>query len=212
MDDTYPTSMDKIALVAAATRVAKDVAVTEEGIGEDVPFSLMVWRDDALTAICQLDIGLGDEHPGERLIRTVEAAALCRRGFDATAFTFVTEGYCATDPALIDADVPLAVQFVGNRDVLECLTVTHIEAGDIYLSAFPYSYALGRKVVWGEPLHYEPTFAGTNQFLVSMVEVLMKDVAEGLAWEQTAEEVSQWGFHIQWGLDADGILDPEVRD
>jgi hypothetical protein len=209
VEDTYPTPRDKIELVAVATRVAKETMVAEDGIGEDVPFSLMVWRDEHLTAICQLDAGLRDELSGERLFRTVEAAAACRRGFDATAFTFVTEGYCAMDPLLIDPDVPLAAQFVENTDVKECLTVTHIEAGNVYLSALPYKYEVGRKMNWDAPVHYDPVHSGSNLFLSSMVEVLLVDVAEPLmgdpgTWgELVADEVARWGFHIQWGLDGE---------
>ena len=208
--ETYPTPIEKIALVAAATRVAKETTIKEEGIGEDLPFSLMVWREASLTAICQLDGELRDEHPGERLIRTVEAAAACRWGFDATAFTFVTEGYCATDPTVVDARVSLAAQFVENHDVQECLTVTHIEAGNVYLAAWPYRYELGRRVVWGDPLRYEPTRPGTNQFLSSMVEILLKDMVEAPfiddreAWNDlVAQDVARWGFHVRYGMELD---------
>lgn len=220
MEDTYPTPVDKIALVATSSRLAKQVTVSEDGIGEDLPFNLMVWRDDQLTAICQLDSELRDEHPGERLARTVNAAFICRRGFDATAFTFVTEGFCATDPELIDPDVPLAQQFVTNTQVRECLTLTHIEAGNVYLSAQPYTYELGRRVVWGDPLYYEPTHPGTNQFLSSMVEVLLVEVnvpfgevadpfaGDSPIWQElVAKDVSECGFNIQYGLDLD-VHDP----
>lgn len=207
VDDIYTTPIEKIALVASASQVAKQVTVTEDGVGEDLPFSLMVWRDSVLTAICQLDSDLSDESPGERLARTVSAAAVCRWGFDATAFTFVTEGYCATDPALVHGDEPLAEQFVHNRDVHECLTLTHIEAGNVYLSAQPYRYALGRVVEWGESVQYEPMRPGTNMFLSSMVEVLLTEVEDPFiedvsTWQElVAADVARWGFHVHWGLD-----------
>lgn len=207
---TYRTPQEKIALVAAATKIAKEESVAIEGIGEDLPFSLMAWNDSALAAICQLDASLGDELPGERLIRTIEAATICRRGFEATAFTFVTEGYCATDPAAIDSDTPLATQFINNHDVKECLTVTHIEAGNIYLAAIPYRYQLGRTMQWEPMLTYEPTHAGGNHFLASMVEILITDIREPRfiddpeAWEDlVAEDITRWGFHIRYGLDLD---------
>ena len=206
----YCTPIDKMALAAAATKVAKQETVALEGIGEDIPFSLMAWREGVLTAICQLDPDFGDETPEERLMRTVEAAAVCRRGFDVTAFTFVTEGYCATDPTVVDARVSLAAQFVENHDVQECLTVTHIEAGNVYLAAWPYRYELGRRVVWGDPLRYEPTRPGTNQFLSSMVEILLKDMVEAPfiddreAWNDlVAQDVARWGFHVRYGMELD---------
>jgi hypothetical protein len=204
------TPSEKIALVAAATKVAKEETVAVEGIGEDIPFSLMVWREGTLIAICQLDATLSDEQPGERLLRTVEAAAACRRGYDATAFTFVTEGYCATDPDAIDDDTPLAQQFVTNVDVRECLTITHIEAGNIYLAALPYRYELGRRMAWDPTLTYEPTHAGSNHFLASMVEILITDMVEEPfiddldTWNDlVAEDVARWGFHIRYGMELD---------
>jgi hypothetical protein len=205
--DPYGTPTEKIALVAGATRVAKQEMVTEEGIGEDLPFSLMVWREALLTAVCQLEATMRDEEPGERLTRTLQAAAACRQGFDATSFTFVTEGFCATDPDAIDPDVPLAAQFVTNHEVRECLTITHIEAGNIYLSALPYHYEIGRQVKWDKPLHYDPIFPTSNQFLTSMTEILLRDLHNQTPndkWrDATAEEVSRWGFHIQYDLEAD---------
>lgn len=194
-------------LVSMASRMAKQAAVTEDGIGEDIAFSLMVWRDDGLTAVCQLDDELMDEEPDERLRRTVEVAAICRRGFDATAFTFVTEGYCATDPDSVDPDMPLSVQFVSNRDVSECLTLTHLEAGNTYLAALPYRYEVGRKVTWEAPMRYLSADS-PNHFFAAMTEVLMVEADEPWVDEDTwrdlvAEDVARWGFHIQYGIDLD---------
>ena len=207
--DAYVTPDEKIALAIASAKVAKAVTVKEDGIGEDIPFCLLVWREETLTAIAQLDEALRDEQPGERLIRTVEAAAICRRGFDASAFTFVTEGFCATDPTLVDPDVPLAEQFVANQEVRECLTLTHLEAGNVYLAALPYRYDVGRVVLWDDDLRYEPTWPGSNQFLVSMSEILLRErflpaPVDDPTWRDVvAEDVSRWGFHIHYGMEDD---------
>jgi hypothetical protein len=197
-----------MALVGHASRMAKQVTVRDDGIGEDINFSLMVWRDNKLTAVCQLDADLMDEHPDERLIRTIEVAAICRRGFDATAFTFVTEGYCATDPNVIDPNVPLSDQFVANQHIQECLTLTHVEAGNIYLNALPYKYDVGRKVLWQAPLTYTYQPEQANQFLASLTEILLKDADEPFLDEETwrdlvAEDVARWGFHINYGMELD---------
>jgi len=206
--ETYRTPDEKLMLVNQASRKTKQIAVSEDGIGEDVPFTLMVWREGALTAICQLDSDLTDEHPEERLIRTVEVAAICRRGFDATAFTFVAEGYCATDPDAISPTTPLAAQFVTNKHVQECLTLTHVEAGNVYLCAMPYQYQLGRKVAWGDALQYVHQPDSNNQFLRSLMEVLLKDATEPFLDRETwrdlvAEDVTRWGFHIHYGMEDD---------
>jgi hypothetical protein len=194
-------------LVSMASRLAKSEAVAQDGIGEDVAFSLMVWRDEGLTAVCQLDADLSDETADERLRRTIEIAAICRRGFDATAFTFVTEGYCATDPDAVDSETPLATQFVTNRDVSECLTITHVESGNTYLLALPYRYDVGRKVVWSAPLRYVAHNSPTD-FTVAMTEVLMMETEQPWVDEETwrdlvAEDVARWGFHVQYGMELD---------
>jgi hypothetical protein len=208
--ESYSTPEEKLMLVSAASQKAKQAAVAEEGIGEDVPFTLMVWKDTGLTAVCQLDSDLIDEHPEERLIRTIEVAAICRRGFDATALTFVAEGYCATDPMAIDQTVPLSSQFVENSHIQECLTLTHVEAGNIYLCAVPYNYEVGRKMRWGVPMRYVYQPEASNQFLTSMTEILLKEATEPFldleTWRDlVAEDVARWGFHINYGLEDDDL-------
>ena len=193
-------------LASAACQRTKQVLVAEEGIGEEIAFTLMVWRDERLTAICQLDADLLDEHPGERLVRTIEVAAICRRGFDASAFTFVAEGYCASDPKDIDPTAPLSMQFVENEKVRECLTITHVEAGNVYLCAVPYTYEIGRTVKWDTPMVYTDPVGASNQFLASLVEILLKDSLEPFVEEETwrdlvAEDVARWGFHINYGME-----------
>jgi len=208
--DTYSDPEAKMRLVVASAQVAKDDTVRVDGVGEDIPFSLMVWRDHALTAVCQMDRRLMTDPPGERLVRTMKVAEICRRGFDATAFSFVTEGYCALDPTDVNMDEPLAAQFVHNVSVSECLAVTHVEAGNVYLAAVPYRYEVGRRVEWGEVSVYEPVHPGGNAFLAGMVEVLLVDGEVGPLLEDpvewgavVAEEVSEWGFHVEFGLDLD---------
>lgn len=203
--DHYRTPLEKLALTTAATKVAKTYAVAEEGIGEDIPFTLFVWTDTELAALCQLDPDLNTEHPGERLLRTIETASICRHGFDATAFTFVTEGYCATDPHQVQPNTPLSEQFVTNNHIKECLTFTHLESGNVYITATPYTYQLGRTLQWHPTLHYETTHPN-NQFLISMEEILTKhypptDTTNPLHKEHIAEQVTRWGFNIQWDID-----------
>jgi hypothetical protein len=202
--DRYRTPIEKLALTSAATKVAKTFSVKQEGIGEDIPFTLFVWTDDGLAALCQLDPELQTEHPGERLLRTTKAASACRLGFDATAFTFVTEGYCATDPQQVEDDTPLSQQFITIKHVKECITFTHLEAGNTYITAIPYTYQLGRNIQWNEPIHYQTTFPN-NQFLTAMTEILTKHYpppqTNNPLWkEEIAEEVTRWGFNIQWDL------------
>jgi hypothetical protein len=43
--DRYRTPIEKLALTSAATKVAKTFSVKQEGIGEDIPFTLFVIWD-----------------------------------------------------------------------------------------------------------------------------------------------------------------------
>lgn len=205
--DAYTSDEDKIYLAIESTKVAKITTILEDGIGEDLAFNLLVWRGRALTAVCQLASAMKDEDPATRLSRTVEAAILCRTGFEATDFTFVAEGYCVTDPSQIDPTRTLAEQFVTNTAVRECLSITHLNGNEARIISLPYSYAIGRKVIFDDPFE-SPERHTNNRFLTRMLDILASDVPpppiDNETWcDLVAEQISELGFHVHHSIDMD---------
>jgi len=49
--DSYPDVYAKLALAITSTQLAKQNAVQEFGIGEDLPFMFMGWRGDRLSVM-----------------------------------------------------------------------------------------------------------------------------------------------------------------
>lgn len=205
VDDKYPSAEAKIWLAIESAKVAKRITVAEDGIGEDLTFNLLAWRDDQLTAICQLDSRLMSETPEERLGRTHEIAILCRTGYEATALTLITEGYCAPDPTGVDLSIPLSKQFVSNESVRECLTITHLEDRETTVLALPYTYGVPRKVNFDVPMTY-PKRETQNPFLLKLHDVLSIKLAppplDDETWRDVvAEEISEIGFHVHHSID-----------
>ena len=203
--DTYPDSEAKVWLAIESAKVAKIVSVQEEGIGEDLTFNLLVWRDDQLSAICQLDTTLMDEPAAVRLSRTTEAAILCRTGFEASSMTLVAEGYCALDPADIDMTIPLSDQFLTNTKVRECLTITHLGPEGVEMVALPYTYDVPRRVRWETPVAY-PSKETNNPFLLRLLDILSVPVppapVDDETWREiTAHSLHEQGFHVEHSLD-----------
>jgi hypothetical protein len=194
----YLNPMEKIALACESAKVAKTFTTREEGIGEDLSYNIISWHETQLTAIAQLHyqlIGADD-----RLTRVMEAIKALRLGYCADAVTFVAEGYCAIDPDKVDLSVPLRHQFVSNRNVAECLTVTHVEVDSVKVLAIPYTYEVGRRVRFDDPLMY-PEGQATSDFVASIQDVLTlepdRQFTDDAFWrDSVAEEVGTWGFHV----------------
>lgn len=190
--------MEKIALACESAKVAKSFTTHEEGIGEDLSYNIITWHESLVTAIAQLHYQLiGAE---DRLMRVLEAIRTFRLGYCADAVTFVAEGYCATDPSQVNLAVPLRHQFVSNRHVRECLTVTHVEVDSVKVLAIPYTYEIGRKVRFDDPMMY-PEGQATSEFVRSIQEVLTlepdRQFTDDTFWrDSVAEEISAWGFHV----------------
>ena len=153
MKAIYPDIQNKMWLVMQSSKTAKTISVEEEGIGEELPFTLFGWVNDDLTIICQTSVALLDKK--QRFDAIIQAAVIFRKAWGCTSLSFVAEGFCATDPTAIRYDQPLAIQFAsGNQTVMECLTVMHVESNSINILTVPYKYGLGRTVSYGKPRMY----------------------------------------------------------
>ena len=190
--------MEKIGLACESSKVAKSFTTREEGIGEDLSYNLIAWHGTLVTAIAQLNYNLIEVE--DRLVRVVEAVKAMRLGYCADAVTFVAEGYCAIDPSEVNLSVPLRHQFVSNKSVRECLTVTHVETDSVKVLAIPYTYEVGRKVRFDDPLMY-PEGQATSEFVGSIQDVLTmepdRQFTDDAFWrDSVAQEIAVWGFHV----------------
>ena len=197
--------MDKVLLACESAKVAKQFTTMEEGIGQDMLYNVMCWRADTINAVFQLKEHLANAE--DRLNRVVEAVAIARFGFRTESITFIAEGYCAKDPSQIDLATPLALQFVSNEQVRECITVTHIERSTIEIIALPYKYTVPRQVEWDTPLRY-PTYPTDNEFLTSIKKVLSlpvdRQTVDDDTWRSAiAADIEAYGFHVNYDLDLD---------
>jgi hypothetical protein len=194
-------------LAIESAMVAKRLTTIEDGIGEDLSFNLLAWRGDNLTAVCQLSASLMSEQPDVRMSRTIEVAILCRTGFEATAFTFIAEGYCAVDPTRIDPTRTLAEQFATNAAIRECLTITHIDGNEVRVASLPYTYKVGRLVEFDDAFEH-PSRETNNKFLTQLLDIIASDVPSVRIDDETwadmiADQISGFGFHVHHSIDLD---------
>lgn len=148
----YYESLDKVALAVESAKIAKAMIVKQEGIGEDLSFSLMAWRDSELVAVAQLSQALMSDHD-ERYGLMVQAACILRQGWGTTAFTMVAEGYCSTNPDETRGK-DMAQMFASPTTdfIKECLAFTHVQEDGILFVVVPYRYAPPREVEYYKPM------------------------------------------------------------
>lgn len=133
--------------------LAKENLVEEEGIGEDLPFTLFGWKDSVLTVVGQLHPPLMREDQTQRLARVYFCASMFRMGWGVDAMTFMAEAYCSDKPDETSGH-PLDSLFAsGNKNVSECITFTHVDENEMSLVLVPYKIGLGRKVEWEPAVH-----------------------------------------------------------
>jgi hypothetical protein len=113
--------------------------------------------------------------------------------------------YCAPDPTGVDLSVPLSEQFVSNKSVRECITITHLEDRETNIVAMPYTYGVPRKVKFEAPLAY-PKKQTANPFLIKLHDVLSIKLAPPPVDDETwrdvvAGEISECGFHVHHSID-----------
>lgn len=120
----------------------KEAAVRREGIGTDLPMSLVMVKDGDPIAVMTL-MGTRDE----LLVMTYGIVAIG----DADQVVQVIDAYGTLKPDSLPDHGDLARAFgAGDRSVYECLHVTSVRAdGALGAIQCPYTYQ-GRSIVWGE--------------------------------------------------------------
>ena len=149
----YETDLDKVALVVESMKKAKEILVTDNGIGEDLNINIFGWKNNELAVIVQLK----NTHKIEkdtRLESIMDAACILRRGWAIDEFTFAAEGYCSLKPAETKNHDLAKLFAVTDSPVKECLSFTHIRSDDHLFISVPYSLNLGKNVSFGDALWY----------------------------------------------------------
>lgn len=156
--ERYHDPMEKLALAIDSGQIAKSALVDINGIGEDVPATLICWVDDRIKVMIQA----GPEHmllsPISRLSDLSSIALIARGGWMTEAMTLILEGYCSLDENNQDPR-PLDEAFIDNPRVSECLTFIHASPNEEPMIAVsPYSVGLGRVTSFLKPRfsHQEP--------------------------------------------------------
>lgn len=206
--ESYPSAEGKIALCLQSSMIAKEVAVAELGVGEDLTFSLFGWVGQDMRVIATLSQELMAEDPEKRFERVAVAATVLRKGWRCDALSFVAEAYCSTD-ATITAGKDLRAMFAKkNSPVFECLAVTHVDADGVMLITQPYRVGLGRKVEWLDTMVNSEARGLRDAKYPAILTAILEMETDGyespdqdLFYEALAEGMAQDGFHLQWTFD-----------
>jgi hypothetical protein len=157
--DDYIDTYSKLALGLTSAQVAKESLVAEFGVGEDVPFNFIGWSDHRLALIVQMKRDRMKDSIEQRF--SISSGALHMMGayFGCEELTMVAEGYHNRTPE-IPRSATMAESFAtGDKDVAECLTVTHVSLIDGYepeatLISAPYQYMANKFIVWADKIAY----------------------------------------------------------
>lgn len=206
MEDTYPDEFSKIALALTSAQLAKQDFVGESGVGEDLAFNFVGWKDGKILTISQLGKAHMKEPPVERLQRCAGMLRMLKGFWNVDSISMVAEGYCSPD---IEKTRGLDLQKAYLDDstgVSECITVTHAEPDDlgdveVTLVSVSYEYRSGNKIDF-KPIIVYPNGAVNTLRDKSYPALLYKTVREDYvvnedSEDEAAETVNNLGFHLQ---------------
>lgn len=158
--DTYVNDLSKMALALTSAQMAKDNAVKEYGVGEEVALHFLGWTPERLSVVCQMQAHVTRLQPNEKFERCSTMSSMIRRFWGATSITMVSEGYCSKDTSKTK-NMDLAAAFADkNLPVFECISVSHVSVGEnggigpVSMVAAPFTVNLGKTVEWHDVLVY----------------------------------------------------------
>jgi hypothetical protein len=208
--EQYVNDFSKMALALTSAQMAKDDAVQEHGVGEELAIHFLAWVDDGLIAICQMNAETVKLEPEIRFNRCKDLCKIMRKDMWASAITMVSEGYCSLDSSKTH-DMDLSIAFADPKmPVYECITISHVsieeETGHIApvsMVAAPYKVGVGRKVQWKEVLVYpEKAEEHTKQakYPSMLKRVMQMTPNDGISDEsllETSQKIANLGFVVQ---------------
>lgn len=206
--DSYPNMEGKIALCLESSMIAKEYAVSEMGVGEDLTFSIFGWAGENLRVIASLSQDMMGEDPEKRLERVAVCATVLRKGWGCDALSFVAEAFCSTDADATKGKDLRKMFIKPDSPVFECLTVTHVEPETVMLVSQPYKVLLGRKVEWLPTLVNSDAKGLRDAKYPAVLNAVLQLESNGYAspddepfFEALAEGMAEDGFSVQWTFD-----------
>ncbi len=205
----YVDELSKMALALTSAQMAKDEAIKEYGVGEELAMHFLAWGSGSLMAICQMDSKTSALPPEEKYHAASNMCSILRKYWWCDALTMVSEGYCSLDNrATKDAD--LAIAFLDPKlPVYECITISHTsieEDGSITpvsMVAAPFTLKLGREVEWKDTLIYPEKadqYIKQSKYPKMLRRTLSLEPTSEVGNEvmaQVMQEISSLGFLIQ---------------
>lgn len=207
--EEYVNDYAKMALALASAQLAKDTAVKEHGIGEDISTHFMGWNEEDLIAVAQMKDTISRNSHEDRFLRCKTLCETLRKYWWITSITMVSEGYCSLDSSKTE-NYDLATAFTDTKmPVLECITVSHVTVdpsgavSPVSMVAAPYSMKVGRIVEWKDVLVYpEITPKNLRQYKYplmlsnSMLEQPVDEASPEVVMQARAE-IDAAGFLLQ---------------
>jgi len=203
----YPHRLDKLAISMMSAMNAKEHAVKEYGIGEEIPLSVMCWTDHRLSLVLSASWEVQKSAPSDRFGKVNDALCIARRGWNIDAFTLIAEGFCSTDPSATNG-MDLREAFIKpGMPVSECIAITHTEPNEVTFIAKPFSLTYPKRVVWGEELYFpgQTRIRGQDSMyprlmskVLTEVEYESPPVDEIEYYAELGEGLAEQGFACQW--------------
>ena len=202
--DIYTDIYAKLALAITSTQLAKQNAVEEFGIGEDLPFMFFGWRESVLSVIMAFSHADMQVSVEERLPKVNFACSVMRSIYWCDSITFVAEGFMSKEPWELRGRALTEAFIAKDAKVSECITSSHISinrngVSEVMLMSTPYDTLLGKHVVWGDQSAYSK---GTEHVLhdAPILSVISGSLTEDCEQLDEEEQVEICG-----GLVANGI-------
>jgi len=158
--EEYVNDLSKMALALTSAQMAKDNAVRDFGVGEEIALHLFGWRPLNLGMICQMRQEIAKKTPEDRFERCSVACSMMRKLWGVSSITMVSEGYCSKDSEKTKG-LELSKAFA-NHDlpVFECISVSHVSivsggsVTPVSMVAAPFTVEVGKVVRWHDVLVY----------------------------------------------------------
>ena len=205
----YVEDIAKMALALTSGQMAKDEAVEDHGVGEELAVHFLGWAGDNLALICQMGEALSKSDKEDRFAAAMNLCSILRQYWWVSSITMVSEGYCSLDKAAT-GESDLSQAFADpTKPVMECLVVMHSSLDEggrvtpVSRVAAPYRRGVGRKVMWNDILVY-PEKAESHiknaKYPTMLRRALMVQPVEQVTAAhlvQVRDEINEIGFLIQ---------------
>ena len=210
--DRYQDIYAKLALAITSTQLAKQNAVEEFGIGEDLPFMFFGWREDILSVIMAFSHADMQVSVEERLPKVGFACSVMRSVYWVDSITFVAEGFMSKAPWELKGRALTEAFIAKDAKVAECITSSHISidrngASEVMLMSTPYDTLLGKHVVWGDQSAYSK---GTEHVLqdAPILSVISTSLTENRERIDEEEQVEICGGLVGQGINIQEFESP----